>query len=473
MNPMKVSYYLAIMLLPACTYAQQKEWSLKQCIDTGVQRNITLRQGQITNNINAVNLTQAKDNLYPSLNITDAPGITFGKSQTTSGGYIPLNTTTNALGINANVTLYNGLQLQNSIRQNDLTYQAGIQSVETTKNNLSLNIVTAYMQVLADYEGVDIAASQIKSDSAQVEIVRIKVTVGKSGFPELSLLQIESQLASDKLSKVNAQNILILAKVNLMQLMNLPVDYRFDVIRPVNVDSLLALTPQTSGDIYNIAAGFLPQVKNAQLITQASESGLKVARALYDPKLTLSGNIKSSASSLAYDEYYQPGTIGYVEPTENPVEGYIEEATYTNNSTNLWNQVNDNFNQFIGLTLSIPVFSNYLARNSVDIAKFNVQNAQLNEEQVKITLRQTIEQAYTNLLGSAEQYAASKDAFISEARSFNDMQKKFKVGLETATDYLVEEANYTKAQQNVVQAKYNYLLQVKLVDFYLGKPITF
>lgn len=470
---MKIIYsFVAIILIPCQGITQSTAWSLKQCIDTGIQRNINLREGEVVNNVNAINLAQAKENLFPSFNITDAPGLNLGKTASTNGEYIPLNTTTNSFALTGNVTLYNGLQYQNTIRQDNYIYKAGIQNVETTKNNLSLSILNGYMQVLVGYEGVEIAESQIKTDQAQVDQTKIYVMAGK--YPELNLLQIESQLANDKLAKVNAQNQLILAKVNLMQLMNLPVDYRFEVVRPGNIDSLLALTALKSDDVYTIAAGFLPQVQNAELSTKAYESGVKIAQALYYPKLSMSGSIRSSASTLAYDEYYAPANIGYVQ--DNPSEmvvGYQELAGYTNNGSNLWNQTNNNFNQFIGFTLTIPIFSNFIARNSVSIAKLNLQNAQLNEESVKITLRQTIEQAYTNLLAAAEQYNASKEALQSEARTFSDMENKYKVGLETATDYLIEESNYTKAQQNVVQAKYNYLLQVKLLDFYLGKSIIF
>lgn len=470
---MKITCVCVVLLtIFACANGQKKAWTLEQCIDTGIQRNITLKQGEVNTDINAINLAQAKDNRYPSLDITDVPGFNFGKTADATGGYIPLNTSSNSFALTGSITLYSGMQYQNTIRQNNYIYQAGIEGVEVTKNNLSLNILTGYMQVLADYEGVEIAESQIKTDETQVEQTRIYVMAGK--YPELNLLQIQSQLATDKLAKVNAENQLILAKVNLMQQMNIPIDYTFEVARPVNVDSLLTLTVLTTDYIYNTAAGFLPQIKNAELTTRATQSGLKIAQALYYPKLTMSGNIKSSANSLAYTENYELANIGYVEgnPGEQVV-GLGEQPGYTNNSTNLWNQFNDNFNQFIGLNLTIPLFTNFTAKHSVSIAKLNLQNAQLNEESVRITLRQAIEQAYTNLLAVAEQYKASKEALQSEARTFSDMENKYKVGLENATDYLIEESNYTKAQQNMTQAKYNYLLQVKLVDFYLGKSIIF
>lgn len=465
-------FLLSFLVQVSIINAQNKAWSLKACIDTGIHRNIGLKQGQVANNINAVNLKQSRDNQYPSFNITDAPAFNFGKTQESNGTYVAQNTTSNAFALTGNVTLYNGLLNQNTISQNKYTYEAGLQGVETTKDNLSLNILSSYMQVLADYEGVDITDIQIKTDEAQEAQTKIYVEAGK--LTELNLLQIQSQLATDRLAKVNAQNLLILAKVNLMQLMNLPVDYSFEIERPSNIDSLLSPTTLASDNIYNVAAGFLPQIKNAQLNTEATESGLKVAHSLFYPKLIMSGSIRSTGISLAYNENYQAGTIGFVAPNPSElVTGYIPEESSSNNFSNLWQQSNNNFNQFIGFNLTIPIFTNYIARNSVEIAKLNIQNAELNEESVKIGLRQAIEEAYTNMLAAAEQYKASAELLQTEARTFGDMEKKYKIGLESATDYLVEESNYNKAQQNVVQAKYNYLLQVKLVDFYVGKPITF
>jgi len=469
----KKHYFLILFILPCLTIAgQNKAWTLKACIDTGIQRNLNIRLERVANGINAVNLNQSKDNLYPELNLTDAPGFSFGKTQNANGDYVSQNTSSNSIALTAGITLYDRSGYRNTIHQNEYIYQAGAQSIEKTKNDISLNILTAYMVVLANYEGVNIAETQLQTTQAQVNQTKIFVDAGR--LTELNLLQVESQLANDKLAKVNAENQLKLAKVNLMQLMNIPIDYNFEIVKPLNIDSLLNLTSVASGDIYNTASGFLPQIKNAQLTTQATESGVRVAKALYYPKLTMSGILRSSGNSLAYNTNYGLGTIGFlnINPGET-VTGYIPQTTSSNNFSNIWNQLSDNFNQFIGFNLTIPIFNGFMAKNSVEIAKLNMQNSQLNEDAVKLSLRQTIEQAYTNLLNAAEQYSASKEALQAEERTFNNIEKKFQVGLENATNYFIEKSIYTKAEQNVAQSKYNYLLQIKLVDFYLGKPITF
>jgi outer membrane protein len=468
----KTSLHIAVLLLSAHAIAQQKSWTLKQCIDTAIQRNITVKQGQLNNDINKINLEQAKDNLYPNLNVTDAPSLNFGKTENPiTGAYIDQNTTTNTFGITSNVTLYGGLQLQNIIKQNKFIYDAGIQGVEKMKNDLTLNILAGYLQVIASYEQVDIAVSQLASDSTQLKEAKIWVDAGK--YPILNLYQMQSQTAADKYNKVTAENSLEIAKVNLMQLMDIPVLFNFDVERPDINDNSLSVTPQTTGDIYNTAQGFLPEIKNAELSYNASEVEIAVAKSLYLPKLTLSGGIKTSGSSLAYQELYQPGTIGFVESNPAfPVTGLTESATMTNDFSNLWTQTSDNFNQGIALTLTIPIFNNFLARNNTDIAKINSMSTELNEESVRITLRQSIEQAYTQLLAAASQYSAAKEALQTETLTYTNIEKKFEIGASTATDFLVEKSNLLKAQQNVVQSKYTYLFKAKLIDFYLGKPIT-
>ena len=282
------SLYIAMILLSVHLFAQQKPWSLRQCIDTGIQRNITVKQGQLNNQINEINLEQAKENLWPNLNVTDAPGFNFGKTENPStGGYIGQNTTTNSFGITSNVNLYSGLQYQNTIKENKFIYDAGVQGVEKMKNDLTLNILSDYLQVIASYEQVDIAISQLESDSTQLNETKIWVNAGK--YPILNLYQMQSQTASDKFTLVNAQTALEIAKVNLMQQMDIPVLLNFDVERPDVKDSSLLVTPQTSGDIYNTAQVFLPEIKNAELTVNANDVAIKVAKSLYQPKLTLSG----------------------------------------------------------------------------------------------------------------------------------------------------------------------------------------
>ncbi len=472
MNRFKIYLIIAVVTTIAFpSIAQEKPWSLRQCIDTAIARNITLKQGQLTSNVNKVNLKQAKDNLYPNLNITDAPSLNFGKTETTSGTYVAQNTTTNSFALVSDFTLFDGFQYQYSVKQSSYVYQAGVQNVEKMKNDLTLNILAGYLQLIASYAQVDIAVSQLSSDSILTD--RMSKLVSAGILPELNLYQMQSQTAADKFSKVNAETQLTLAKVNLMQLMDVPVLADFNVERPEITDNSLAVTLVTSTDIDKNAEGFLPEIKGAELNFNASEMAINVAKSLYMPRLILSGAVRTSGSTLGYQSYYQPGTIGYLQGNPaDPVIGLTGYSTTNNSYSNLWNQSSNYFNEAIGLTLSIPLFNSFQARNSTAIARINSQSAKLNEEAVKLQLRQTIELAYAQLLAAAAQYAAAKEALATEMLTYNNIEKKFEIGLTNATDYLVEKSNLLKANQTIIQTKYNYLFKSKLIDFYLGKPIT-
>lgn len=474
MHTPKNTIILSSILFLICygVTAQKKVWTLKECIDTAIERNITVKQGQLNNSIAQINYQQAKENEYPNLNINDAPSFNFGKTQDpNNGSYISQNTTTNSFGIVSNVTIYGGLQYQNTIKQNKFIYDAGVQGVEKMKNDLTLNILADYLQVIAFYEQVDITISQLGADTAQLVETKKWVDAGK--YPILNLLQMQSQTAADKLAKVNAETQLELAKVNLMQAMNIQVVSNFDIIRPEVNDNILSVTLLTSTDIDKTAEAFLPEIKSAELSLNASDVAIKVAQSQYMPKLTLSGAIRTSGSTLAYTETYEPGSIGYLEsnPTDQVI-GFIPNTTTSTSFSNLWSQMNDNFNQAIGFNLTIPIFNNFQAQNNTAIAKINRENAQLNEDAVRLTLRQNIEQAYIQLLAAAAQYNAAKEALETEALTYKNIERKFEIGSSSATDFLVEKSNYLKAQQNVVQTKYNYLFKAKIIDFYLGKPIT-
>jgi outer membrane protein len=380
------------------------------------------------------------------------------------------NTSANAPALNGTVTVFNGFQLQNTIKQSKYLLDAGNFDVEKMKDDITLNVVAAYLQVLYSYKALGIANSEVNSDLTQVEKTQKLVDGGK--LAELSLLQVQSQLTADKAVAVNTDNQLQLAKVALMQLMNMPIVDNF------NVDSASTKEPAienivSAADIYKTSEGIMPEVKSAELVTKANETGISIAKALASPRLSFGGVLKTAYSSgnSLYSTSYSAGAIGYLEtnPSEQ-VWGLIPSSSKQNFSFS--SQISDYFAPALSLNLTIPIFNNYQAKYGIEKAKVNLQNSQLEEEGVKNVLRENVEQAYTDLNAAVKNYAAAKDNLTAEQRTYSDLEKKYNQGLATATDYLIEKNNYEKAQQSVVQAKYTYIFKSKIVDFYLGKPLN-
>ena len=478
MNKIKIGIVLMGLLgaVDLSGLSAQKVWSLKACLDTAIKRNIALNQGAISASINQVNLNQSKAAVLPNLNLSDAHNIYSGYSLNPyTYQYTTNSFSSNSPSLNSSVTLYNGFLLLNTIKQNKLVYDASLLDVEKAKNDLTLNVLGAYMQVLMDYEAINVASAQVSADSLLVAETEKFVRFGK--VAELSLLQTQSQLAGDILNKINADNQLELDKVALLQLMEIPVRPDFDIVK----EELSVLFPEITIDpekIDSISENFLPQIKSFALKTRAARCSLDIAKSGWLPKLVLNGSVKTGYSSIKenYSENlsYATSTIGYLNNNPlDPVIGMIPETNVVGTKDPLSDQLKNNFSELLNFTLTIPIFNNLQVKSAVQIARLTIQNAELNELQTKNDLRKSIETAYTNQVASGKKLIATNEQMRLEKRTYEDMSKKYAVGSSTATDFLIETNNFNRVSISVIQAKYDYVLKTKIVDFYLGKPLIF
>jgi outer membrane protein len=457
--------------------AQPKIWTLKACISLAMEKNIALNQSALSNEATRITWQQSRYMIYPNLNLSDAQNFSYGRSMDpVSYEYTNQNVSSNIPALSSSVTLFGGLHNLNTIRENKLNYDAGSLDLEKQKNDLALSVLGAYMQVLLDEEAVNIANEQMALTAVQVDRTEKYVTAGK--YPELNLLQIKSQLASDKSAEVDAENTLQIARVTLMQLLELPVSPDFEIEKPSIQNILSEAAASAAEDVYKTALALQPQIKSAELRTQAAMWDLKIAEGALLPTLSLTGTLRSNYSSLrsqiSSQVVYQQENIGYLQ--SNPAQQVIGPVPVDRINTTAYpvgNQFSDNFGQLLSFTLTVPLFNNFQVKSAISKSKISVQNAKLNEESVKIQLRKLIEQAYTDQTGAAKKLVAVDEQERSEERTYGDMEKKFNAGMASTTDYLIEKNNYNKAMLSLISAKYDYVYKSKVMDFYLGKPVTF
>lgn len=438
---MKKSTQLFIFLLIISRFSlnAQQNWTLKMCVDTAYKKNILINQAQLSSRINKISMEQSKAAVLPTLNFNDAQSLNAGYSlDPFTYQYTTQKISINNASLNSSITLFNGHILLYTIKQNKLIYEASLLDIEKVKNDILLYILAGYMQILMDYEAINVAQSQIDATNTQVEQTKIFVKFGK--LVQLNLFQIESQLATDKLTKINAENQLQLDKLILLQLMDTPVRNDFDIER-IELKVLTPSLPLSTEEINDISLGFLPQIKSASLRTDVAQARVKVSQSAGLPKLTLGGTLKTGYSSVRPDAFSA--------------------------------QLKNNFSQLLSLNLSVPIFNNFLAKSSISTARINVLMASLDEQQTKNDLRKSIETVYTNQISSGKKLVAIGEQMDLQQRTYSDMEKKYSVGVLSATDFLIEKNNYIRVSMSLIQAKYDYLLRTKMVDFYLGKPLTF
>lgn len=441
----KLSVVLALTCLAAG--AQQKPWTFRQCLDTALQRNITVNQARLASELNKTNLEQVKANRIPGVSANASEGLFLGKNvDPTTNAFVTEAYHSTNLGLSSNYLLFNGMQNAKTIRQNRITVQAGESEIERAINDVTLNITTAYLQVLFAKEILEAAKSQEESTTVQEERTAKMVNAGKS--PESDLLQIRSQLATDNLSVVQAANQLDMAKVTLMQLMEIPVTDGFDVEVPVlEVPAVPEL--QSNEEIYRKSLAAQPQILAASLRTDASSMALQVAEGAHWPRVNLGANLNTNYASSR-----KKGNV-------NP-EGYP-----------FFEQVWDNLGQSFSLGISIPIYSNRQIKSNIDRARINLANTRLSEQNTRNTLRKSVEQTYADLKASARKYDAVRQQLAAVESVYSSSEKKFEVGVLSATDFLIQKNNLKQSQSGLIQAKYDYIFKQKILDFYQGKAMGF
>ncbi|WP_381527837.1 TolC family protein [Spirosoma soli] len=454
--------------------------NLQQCIDIAQQNNITVRQGQLTVANSDLQLRQSRLNLLPTTNFQANQGVNGGRSiNPQSNEFVQQTIISGSYQLNASATLYNGMVLRNTVKQNDLSLKASQEELTASRNNVSLTVAQSYLNVLTGQEQLLVAQRQ--ADVARAQIDRTQKLVNAGSVPESNLLELQATLASNELDIVNAQNTLDLAKVSLLQAMNVPINQAFEV-EPINVPDP-GLNPYTENvqQIFDIAVGNLPEIKGADLRVKSAALGVQVAKGGLYPTLSFNGNLSSIYSSAASKQQVPNGSIQqtqqiiafYTDPTGAQQPIYATAPGYDTRNITYIDQLNNNFNQSLSLFLRVPIFQGNLSRNRITTAKIQQQNAELTAQNTRLTLRQQIETAYTNMRAGANRYRATQAQVVSLERAFQFAESRLNAGAINATDYSIAKTNLDRARASLVQAKYDYVFRTKILDYYQNKPLSF
>lgn len=465
------------VLSPGSASNTTNRLNLQQCIDIARQNNIQIRQGQLTVANSDLQLRQARLNRLPSAIFQANQSLNGGRSVNPQDNTFVLQTiNASNYQLNTSVTLYNGMVLQNTIKQNELALQAGQQELNATTNNASLTVAQNYLNVLTGTEQLAVAQRQAEVSRAQLDRTQKLVNAGSA--PEANLFELRATLAGNELDIINAQNTVDLAKVSLLQAMNVPINQAFEV-EPITVPDP-ALNPYDASvqQVFDVASTNLPEIKGADLRVRSANLGVQVAKGGLYPTLSLNGNLNtiySSAASIPTLNGSSQQTIGFfTDPTTGtqlPINASV--PNYDRRGISYGNQLNNNFSQSLSLFLRVPIFQGNLSRNRITTARIQQQNAELTAMNTRLVLRQQIETAYTNVRAGANRYRATQVQVASLERAFQVAESRLNAGAINATDYSIAKTNLDRARASLVQAKYDYVFRTKILDFYQNKPLTF
>ncbi len=441
-------FILPVLFISLTNVNAQKVWTLEECINYALENNLQIKRQELTANISKINLSQSKFALLPNLNAQFNHKFSSGRSLNTET-YSWENTRQQdgSIGAGSDLMLFNGLQNYNTIQRNKFDLMRDLANVDKIKNDITLNIATSYLQILFAYEVLELAKSQRDVTLQQSERISKLVEVGNKAKGEL--LEINAQLANDNLSLTNAKNNLKLTYIDLIQLLELELDSveSFKIERP-RLPNLESEEIQSVGDIYSESINVLPQIKSADYNLTGREKDLNAAKGARFPELSLSG-------------YYNTRYNDQVKDPLNPLETY-----------NYIDQMKDNQNRQVSIGLSIPIFNRRAVESGISKSKIAVRNAEYEFEQIKKDLYKDVQQAHADAIAAYEKYQASIKAVESNTESFNYTQQKYEVGMVNSVDFNIAKNDLLKAKSNLLQAKYEYIFKLKILDFYLGKKIS-
>lgn len=468
---------LAFILLNSVSiYAQEvKKWELQECVDYAYENNLSVQRSEMSLRNEEVILKQNKLSRIPSLSMNIYNSWRWGRSiDPTTNLFTTQRINSNGASATSNLLVYNGSQLNKTIKQGEKTVQASFYDLEKAKNDVALDVVFGYLQVIFTRELLENASFQLSTTQAQMDQTEKLVNAGS--LPMTNLLDLQSQVASNEVEVINAENNVALAMLQLKQYLQIPAEEDFDIVTPEFDRDRYEFVPYSVGEVYSQAEKIQPEIKSADLRIESAELGVKVAQGARIPNLFLQGqfftnysdqNRRFTGFELVPDE---TTPIGYLQsdPTEIVVEPGVRTFTEKIDIPTQWQ---DNRSWQVGFNIGIPIFNGWQTSSNVQRSKIQKELAEVNATESRNILRQTIETSYNDAQAAVKVYDAALKQVEALEESFRATEKSYSLGALNYVDYQVSSFNLFSARSNLVRAKFDYIFKLKVLDFYLGNPL--
>jgi outer membrane protein len=471
--------FCAVVAQQVDSTASKTVWTLRECVDYALANNLNVKRGELSLELSEIDKRQAKIALLPSANAFTGYGFNWGRGidPVTNQFISSQRNNYTQLGASGDLDLFNGFRLQNNIKQTSTAYDASEQDLTKTRNDVTLNVISLFINVVFNKELLSNARLQLSSSQQQLERTRKLVAAGS--LPKSNELNLDAQVATNELNVINQENALNLSLLQLQQALQMPARDGFDVEVPeISAEDLVL--GQSRDEIFQIAKGTMPEIRSSKLRIESSYYAVKASRGNLYPRLSLSGSINSNYSSASESRLVRTGEVD-IEPTG----AYIEQGgvqfpvmmevpvTSFQNVYGFRDQVKDNLYKSVSLTLSIPIFNNFTARAAVQRAIITNEQAKINAREVENLLRQNVETSYNNAIAASKSYNSSLRQVQAREEAYRMVDQRYNIGAANYVEYQVAENDLFQARSDLSRAKYEFIFRKKVLDFYLGNPLEF
>jgi outer membrane protein len=468
-------FFLTTILFIAITLSSQaqQKWNLKSIVDYAMTNNINVRLTDVQAKLAALNLKQSKLSQYPNANFNASTSVNSGSNQDpTTFSRITQTYLSAGLQLQTSADIFNFYSKRNTIAANEWELKAAAAATDKVKNDIALSAANAYLQILLSKAQEEITAVQIKQTQDQLTNTRKQVNAG--ALPELNATQLEAQLAQDSVNYISAKGNTTQAILTLKSNLNIDAAAAFEVDTPpvekIPVEPIAALQPDY---VYDIALKNLPQQQFNDYKMKAAEKNKAAAKASMYPTLgafgSLGSNYNNQAESITGSTIINP-PIGNVTVGGTQYNVFSNQTIKNNtyDKTKFTNQLEDNFRQSVGLSLSIPILSGGSLKTNYERAKLNINTIQLQKEQDNQKLKQDIYQAYNAAIIAYEKFNASKKSVDINELNLTYATKRFNVGMLGGFELITTQNNLLRAKLQYTQNQFDYVFKMKVLEFYKG-----
>jgi len=438
----KASMAIAFLLLSSVIFSQ-KAMTLQECISYALENNLTLKRQELQTQISKNNYKQSYFNLLPDLGAGGSHNIGRGRVADYSSFAYSSNLNSGSVGLSSNLTIFSGFQNLNTIRADYYSFLSANESLKKARNDISLSIASSFFQILYDKEYFQVLKKQYEASKLELENTNAKYAVGS--IARGAQLEVEATAMTNLSSLTEAQNRLNMSLLTLAQMLDLDTVKNFDIVAP----PILAVPDtfaENADSVIDVALNTLPQIKGAEYALKSAERRYAVAKGAFSPQISLTGQY--------YSQYN------------------LDEKTLTGEKVPVNDQLDQKLYKQLSINLSVPIFTRFQNVKNVKNAKLNKLDAEYSLQQSKLGVRKEVEQAFADAKASYESYKAQTKAAAAQEENFKNIRQKYELGLISHIDFVVAQNNYLKVQSDLLQAKYKFIFNLKILDFYKGIPIV-
>ena len=475
MNYQRALFFLAFSIFAIGAQAQQP-WTLQRCISYIEENNLNLKQMEFQVQNAEWQLKQSQFSRIPSLNADVRGGVQFGRTiDPTTNSFDNQTIGFNSYSLNGGIPVYNGNSINRSIQRDKLDLRATKLEAEDMFNTLALTAASSYLEILLAQEQLENAKQQVTQSEAQLEQIDRLIQAG--ALPKNDRLDVIAQLALNEQNAIQAENALSIAKLNLKNILQIDPSEPIEVVQP-DIDKIIVGNDPdnySADEVYVNALGIMPIIEANDLRLQSSEKNVDVFRSQMLPNLFLFGSLTTNWSSVG--QVVDGTTLAFVPISiRNPTDGTVstleigqEVPIFSDDS--YFNQLRTNFGQSVGMTLSIPIFNNYSNKVRVEQAKLGVLTARVNRTANRQQLKVDVQNAVNNARASKRIYNAAQTSLEAATVAYENAQKQFEVGAFNTFELTTAKIRKDTAEIELIRSKYQYLFNLKVVDFYQGKSL--